>query len=343
MIMIKLRNILMKTAQCLFVLIVTTFCAFADGSQNAAAFGINGQLTLTTPDASVWTNENAQVSAWKTNVYQVRLLIESNRWQIVLDSESGQAKTICVSNETVWAAFHGNTQAEGPLNSSEIRLFPGTRPFDLRVEEHLWGAYLSGDYFRGRQAPFKDETGFCMHGPGVFEEVQSGKNALSPAVLRWHNQRADAKSDAPRISGEFLWVEKTNFSGVDLPAKSRLTMTVKYPEKPEIIATISEFTIHQISNSSSSPVYTLGATGRSPVTDFREGNVASRQALHYQIEDGKIPAAKSQPVRETMAMTKGFHNDLKSPWRLVLFAVILGTLAVLSAALISKRKAKDKK
>jgi len=208
---------------------------------------------------------------WFTNRYSLELQSGRDRWYLALTSPGQNEETYSGSNLIEVVNYYTN----GP-NAASIRLIPGTRPFGTRLEEHIWTALFSRNFFSGKQPPFNDKIGLAMAEPCVFTEIQLSATDASPRALSWHNIRSDENSTGPKLEGEFHWLNATSspIDQINIPSESQFALYITTNQDRTLVS-YSELAIDKINPYSSpvkeTPILTKGIT---PITDFRVGEEA---------------------------------------------------------------------
>jgi hypothetical protein len=226
----------------------------------------------------------------KTNSYDLAFLSSPPNWELQLRSRIGdfQCETYGSPEQTIWVTRYDGRSVTGSLNIAEIKIFPGPRPFDLRGEEHVWVAFLSSNLFNG-PTPIRD-LGLCIREPSIISKTIAMPKALSPTIIEWHNERADAKLGASRIEGQFRWLSTNYVNGFAVPSQSELLVSLVDPlgnRKPITRSVLIASTAEPVNRVAGNfPAY----QGRILVSDFRPvGCLETRVALNYEITNGIIP------------------------------------------------------
>jgi hypothetical protein len=248
--------------------------------------------------------------SWQTNFYSVDIQSEPSRWHLTLRSPKEHVETFADSNQVEVVSYFDNiVPTENGMNSTEISLFPTSRPLASPAEEHVWVALFSHDTFSGKKVPL-DDIGLRIEEPCIFTEMQFNTNDASPRFSKWHNERADNYKNQYRIEGEFKWLAETNLSdGMFIPLKSELAINLTPPGGHNTPASFSQLTIDHITSLTSAPEFEPTIKGRSVVLDYRFGGVWGRTYVAYdQIHDGVIPGTNSPIVLKAKSQTPYFYE-----------------------------------
>ena len=280
---------------------------------------------------------------WNTNLYAVRVSWDGPHWRISVEGGETHQRTFCDGNEVIWVAYYPQNSTNGPMNTSMLRVFPGARPVDVRIEEHIWMALFSRPLFASARLPMRD-VGLCINGAAIFTEVQVGSTDASPRKARWHNQQSDAFTNVTRVEGEFSWVGSTNLGNVEVPVRSELQMSLRPPQLHTTVpASWSEFVITEIGPLKEPSPYQPKLEGRSVVYDYRSGDVSARWPLTYDIRDGKLPAVNSARLTEVERIAKLRIREKVPKGRVigVWLGLALVSTAVFLPAIFVKQKQKQ--
>jgi hypothetical protein len=285
------------------------------------------------------TLELEYLGAGRTNSFRFEFLSTPPTWELSLKPSNTESRREIFSSpeQTIWVTRYSGRSPTGPLNSAEIRLFPGSRPFDLRAEEHVWIAFLSGASFRGR-TPIRD-PGLCMAEPSIITKVATTPQAVSPCEMEWHNERADAKGiSESRIEGQFRWLSTNSLtSAYNLPGESKLLISIIDRQGTRKQVTRSRLIISEINRTSRIARKMPGIQGRSPVADYRPAGVWRRVAVNYEIKDGNIPGPAS------VIVSHAYQNKFPPrPKRSLVFWVCAAVLVTSSLLLFRILKSKSK-
>lgn len=261
--------------------------------------------------------------AGQTNSFFVQLRCENSYWELLLDSPKEKYQVFGSPEETIWVATYPSPRPPGS-NTAMIRVFPGSRPFIARSEEHVWVALLSKSTFSGRP-PIQD-AGLCMAEPSIITHISIDKQDVAPREMRWHNERADGKGSQGRIEGHFKWMASTNMpTGANLPMMSELAVYLVNTNGDRSLVSLSAFTIKGIVPLDAPPGKRPNVQGRHVVYDHRFSDGWQRPPIMYDVQNGNIPSTKSPAVKQLLAKL-GYSADKA---RRSKFAFIVWASAVL--------------
>jgi hypothetical protein len=235
----------------------------------------------------------------KTNSFDFELLSHPPDWKLAL-ANSGTDTSIELlgrPRETIWMTVYHNHSPAGPLNAAEIKLLPGSRPFDLREEEHVWLAFLSATTFREQKLPLLD-PGLCMAEPSIISVINLERDDASPREMRWHNQGVDAPgSSRSRIEGRFRWLVHTNLpGGMIVPMNSELEISILDALGVSKAITRTKLIVTEAGPLPSKRLRMPSVQGRCCVSDYRLGTLWDREAVNYEVKDARIPIPTSYIV-----------------------------------------------
>lgn len=258
----------------------------------------------------------------KTEVYSVSLLSSSSNWDLTLSCSNILMETFYDGSQTIWIThFPQASKTNKSENTVELKLFPDSRPLDLRPEEHIWMALFSGESFVNKKTPLND-IGLCIAEPCVFTSLESKTdNDASPRQALWHNTRSDNLKTI-RIAGEFKWEAWTNLeNGTIVPTDSELTITIGTKT-----VTHSRLVLTDVNPLRSKPRQRPVFDGHGLVYDFRTGDLTNRQSSEYIIQNNDIPSVDSgiatHPRRIVNAPAQPKPNP-KASIRILLIIIIL--------------------
>jgi len=229
----------------------------------------------------------------KTNIYSVSLLSSSSNWDLTLSYSNVLRETFYDGTQTVWIThFPQNSNTNKSENTVQLKLFPDSRPVDVRVEEHVWMALFSHTSLVGQKTPLPD-IGLCISEPCVFTRLESKtRSDVSPREALWHNTRSDS-SKTEKIGGEFKWGAWTNLqNGLVVPTESELTISIGSK-----VVTYSKLVLTEINALKSKPRQGPSFTGSGLVFDYRTGDIEHRQRSEYLINSDRIPPINDSIVK----------------------------------------------
>ena len=287
-------------------------------------------------------------NSWSSNYYSVDLQVSMPRWHLTIKSANNtnnfHQETFASADRVLCVTYYDDVSPTSHLNTSEIKVFKGGRPLSARIEEHIWAALFSNDFFKGKKPPFSD-IGLCIEEPCIFTEVQFNNMDVSPRLAKWHNERADKDSSGTRIEGEFQWLNQTNFENIEVPAKSELTIDIIYSDGRRRPASFSQLTIDDRSSPTSSPEQSPITTGRSAIYDYRVGGELDKIYVPYNTVDGKIPDVHSPKVQAVMKAlsVKDSQPPKNSFVRYTILTIfLLSSIGFFIFALLTKKQHKNK-
>lgn len=240
---------------------------------------------------------------WTTNRYEVEVHAAGPKWTIELKSVTGQDhyKTFCDGTSTVWEAFYPEANDKVGLNTAMIKIFPGTRVFDARPEEHVWFALFSDKLFEEKKTPLRDQ-GLCLGEPGTFTEVQMSRGQSSPQRARWHNEFFEINPTYGKIAGKFDWEEDAaaHAKSIEFPYASRLEMELVQTNGISTPVTRSKLVFQDYSPVAGEIDSTPELVGRQVVYEYRKGDIWKRDHVTYGTTNGIIPQLASSAVENAL-------------------------------------------
>ncbi len=282
--------------------------------------GVGGKLTMA----------YYQEGRWETNVWRVRVDISPPVWSASLECAGSREEVHSDGKETLWITQYPQNDPGGPLNTSMIKLFSGSRIFESRPAEHLWLALLSQTYFANRSAAMGADPGLCMNEPSLFTEIEFSKNDASPRRLRWQNERAVISSNQTKIEGSFTWGPVANLvvGSTVIPRSSQISVKLVHPSGIVRPASFSEFEISEVGSVNSNALVRPQLKGRSLVQDYRVSDAGERRSVMYDIYDGKLPPVGSARLRDVELLSKSPVSTKRSSSQRITIWIGFGLLSV---------------
>lgn len=264
----------------------------------------------------------------KTNLYSVSLLSSSSNWDLTLAYSNIVRETFYDGNQTVWIIhFPQASRASNSENTVELKLFPDSRPVDLRPEEHVWMALFSGESLVSKKTPLTD-IGLCISERCIFTRLESKTTDASPREALWHNTRSD-DTKTSKIAGEFRWDAWTSLeNGIVVPTESDLAINVGSKT-----VTHSKLVLTAINPLTAKPRTGPKFEGKGLVYDYRAGNLEHRQRSEFIINNDEMPPINSEVVKKPRRVINASVEPQvipKRPARTVVIVILL-----LSPALIA--------
>ena len=284
----------------------------------------------------------AFVGARKTNDYSFILRSDPPAWAVHFVDEMNRDRMsdfVSLSGETMLLTSFLNNSPTGKMNTADIRLYPGARPFDSRGLEHIWLAFLSRGSFFGHRPPTRD-PGLCMAEPCVISVIDFPEGQTCPLEMDWHNERSDLASKPEHlIEGHFeVGGVMTLENGMKVPKTSSLAIYLTAPGGERSLITYSELVLDK-ATPLSGPVKEFPVVkGKNAVRDFRLSDMWERKPVDYRVADGKIPDAKSA-LPESLFKKKYNYQSTSAA---LFFWVGITTLGLLVPTLVLIQKRRNK-
>ena len=283
----------------------------------------------------------------QTNLFTVHLLSEPPNWELSLTASNVSQKIFASPRQTFDVDLY-DTPPNGPLNTCDMSVFPGSRPFYDRTAEHVWLALLSGKTYLGKQLPFPD-PGLGMAEPSMVNAVDGTAGDASPSQMSWTNEFPGGRSS--RIEGEFKWLANTNTpGGFNFPADSRMAMYLVSSNGNRQLVSLSELFIDTVNPLTTKPVIIPKIPGRNVVHDYRlcdfSKSVGRLDAKNYDVQDSKglaeipktIQREHGQLIPSSTANRRGFDSGQSLHYKWIWLAGILIVCAIAVTAGLIKRK-----
>ncbi len=300
------------------------------------SFSDQGEKAVAAKGVFIGTLKIEYVSVSNADIYDFEIHIDPPVWELSLRAKNPQknriqnARAFGRQDQVMYVVYHQEDREDRNRNTASVRVFDGTRPFDLRDLEHVWIALLSGDFFirDDDTFPWVDSVGLCMREPSIITDVLFEENSVSPSYVKWYDERSHRAepNGAPRFVGEFkaLALDRT-IGGLTYAASSELIIGRPSGEQDIAPITRSTLVVEEVSSLVADPRLAPDLDGRVMVMDFRFGDRQDRRSVQYNISDGEVPMRGSPIIMDAIAQQHpGLLEDQGFGKRRLLILIILG-------------------
>lgn len=262
----------------------------------------------------------------KTNKFAFDLQEKAPNWHlsmILMDNTNLTFEMTGSEKQTVWTIHSHENPQPGKTEYGQVKVFAGSRPYNLRGEEHIWLALLSRPVFSDQRVPFKD-LGLCMAEPSIVTKCITDNRGLSPSEMEWRNDRAKGEAF---IEGRFKWLGSTNFQEFTAPLLSTLAIDTVTANGNHTNLTLSELSVDKIMPLES-PIEPNPVVESNNVTmDYRPFNGHDGGHVKYLLKESNIPSISAPIVQHSLNKQLGISDANAKPAPLVFWvaAIIVGS------------------
>jgi RNA polymerase sigma factor (sigma-70 family) len=296
---------------------------------------LKGTLKLVFPTAS------------QTNNYDFRLLSKPPYWELSLTSSNRNHHVYSSPQQTFEVDIYDNPPT-GPLNTADVKIFPGARPLADREAEHVWLALLSQKTFIGQKFPLQD-LGLGMVEPSTITDASGAADDISPRQMQWVNEFSAGRTT--RIEGKFKWLASTNNDGLNVPTDSQMAMYLVDSNGSQKLVSFSELVVDSAVPSNINPIKIPKIQGRNVIRDYRLNDFSNvgwfPKSKQYDVLDGKSLEKMPPPIHQPPSLSTTMQHNLKLEqplrYKWIWISAVLSMLAIAAITVFVKKGRKKVK